>query len=182
MTWSSCIMQGCDRPVYGDDIQKATLADLKYLDDLRKKNGDAVGFIPLQRYEMEVNGDRKGSIYLSFDNNDPTGFIYATHSGRGSTHIIQVAIQEDARLMERATLLVDAVVADGQKRNSWLTTLRCADDLEAGKFWKALGFSLEREGVWPKSPNSPGREKKAINRRRRLINVWQRVERGLFKV
>ncbi|MGD9827108.1 MAG: GNAT family N-acetyltransferase [Hyphomicrobiaceae bacterium] len=162
------------------EIRRATLDDLKYLDALRKKEGDALGFIPMQRYEMEVNGERHGSVYLAWDNDDPTGFIYATHSGRGTTHIIQVAIQEDARRMERASALVGAVVDDGLRRRSWLTSLRCADDLEAGHFWAALGFSLEQEGVWPKSPNSPGREKRAINRRGRLINVWQRVECGLF--
>ena len=162
------------------EIRRATLDDLKYLDDLRKKNGDALGFIPMQGYEMEVNGERRGSIYLTFDNEDPTGFIYATHSGRGASHIIQVAIQEDARRMERASLLVNAVVADGEARRSWLTSLRCADDLDSNHFWEALGFSLEQEGVWPKTPNAPGKAKRALNRRGRLINVWQRVERGLF--
>ena len=162
------------------EIRRASLKDLQYLDALRKKEGNAVGFIPIQRYEMEVNGERHGSLYLAWDNGDPTGFIYATHSGRGTSHIIQVAIQEDARRMERATALVDAVRADGMKRNSWLLSLRCADDLEASHFWKALGFTLEQEGLWPKSPYSPGREKRALNRSGRRINVWQRVEAGLW--
>ena len=162
-------------------IVRATLEDLKYLDALRKKNGEAVGFIPMQRYEMEVNGERHGSIYLSWDNGDPTGFVYATHSGRGTTHIQQIAVQEDARRMERASALLEAATADGEKRMSWLTSLRCADDLDANEFWAALGFTLEQEGLWPKSPNSSGKEKRAINKRGRLINMWQRVERGLLK-
>ena len=162
------------------EIRRASLEDLKYLDWLRKKEGDALGFIPMQRYEMEVNGERHGSIYLTWDNGDPTGFIYATHSGRGTTHIIQAAVQEDARRMERASLLVDAVVADGQKRRSWLTSLRCADDLDSNHFWEALGFTLEQEGVWPKTPVALGKAKRAINARGRRINIWQRVESGLF--
>lgn len=162
------------------EIRRATLDDLKYLDALRKKEGDAVGFIPMRRYEMEVNGERRGSIYLSWDNGEPTGFIYATHSGRGTTRVMQVAIQEDARRMERASALVDAVVADGLKRHTWLTSLRCADDLDANHFWEALGFSLEREGVAPKSLYAPGKDKTATNARGRRLNVWQRVEAGLW--
>src|SRR3990167_3943595 len=102
------------------EIRRACLDDLKYLDSLRKKESESLGFIPMQRYEMEVNGERHGSLYLAWDNGDPTGFIYATHSGRGTSHIIQVAIQEDARRKERATALVDAVVEDGKARRSWL--------------------------------------------------------------
>ena len=163
------------------EIRRATLADLAYIDALRKRNGDAIGFIPMQRYEMEVNGERRGSLFLSWDNDDPTGFLYATHSGRGTTHIIQVAIQEDARRMERATALVEAANSDGFARHTWLLSLRCADDLEANEFWSALGFSLEAEGLWPKTPNAPGKEKRAQNKKGRHINMWQRIERGLWR-
>ena len=161
-------------------VCRATPADLVYIDHLRKREGDAVGFIPMARYEMEVDGRRKGSLYVAWDNGDPTGFIYATHSGRGASHIIQVAIQDDARRMERATLLTDAITNDGLERGSWLVSLRCADDLEANDFWGALDFSLEAEGLWPKSPNSLGKAKRAINRRGRRINVWQKEVAGLW--
>jgi ribosomal protein S18 acetylase RimI-like enzyme len=161
-------------------VSRATLADLQYLDWLRKKEGDAVGFIPMQRYEMEVRGERRGSLYLAWDNGDPTGFIYATHSGRGVTHIQQVAIQEDARRMERATLLVNAARDDGLARHTWLLSLRCADDLEANDFWRALGFTLEAERLDPKSVMAPGKEKRARNDKGRRINLWQRIECGLF--
>lgn len=161
-------------------IRPATLADLKYIDALRKKEGDAIGFIPIQRYEMEVNRERLGTLVVAVDNGDLTGFLYATHSGHGSTHIQQVAIQEDARRVTRGRMLVDAAVADGVNRMSWLTSLRCADDLEANTFWQALDFALEREGVTPKSIYGSGKEKRAINKRGRKINVWQRTERGLW--
>ena len=161
-------------------VRRATLRDLRYLDALRKREGDAVGFIPIARYEMEVTGERKGSLYLSWDDGDPTGFIYATHSGRGATHIIQVAVQEDARRMERASALVEAIRTDGLKRSSWLLSLRCAEDLSANEFWRALGFSLETVGLWPKTPNALGKAKAAKNKRGRRINVWQRVEAGLW--
>lgn len=39
------------------EIRRASLQDLKYLDALRKRESDALGFIPVQRYEMEVNGE-----------------------------------------------------------------------------------------------------------------------------
>ena len=162
-------------------VKPATLDDLTFVDSLRKREGNALGFIPIQRYEMEVNGERKGSLYLSWDNGDPTGYIYATHSGRGTTHIIQVAVQEDARRMERATALLDSVRADAAARHSWLLSLRCADDLEANEFWAALGFSLEARGVSPKSVYALGKSKEAKNERGRRLNIWQRVEAGLWR-
>ena len=120
----------------GGRVRRATLGDIKYIDSLRKKEGEAIGFIPLQRYEMEINGDRHGSILVYEENLDLVGFVYATHNRAGVTHIQQVAIQEDARRMERASALVLAV----RKERDWLLSCRCAADLDSTHFWEALGF------------------------------------------
>ena len=158
------------------EVRKATLSDLKYVEHLRRLEGEAVGFIPYQRYEMEVDGRRGGSIYLAWENGDPVGFVYATHNRTGVTHIQQVAVQEDARRMERATALVEAA----QKERDWLVTLRCAADLEATHFWEALGFILDSH-VSPKSVYGRGKEKATLpTRRQRTILRFQKVVGGLW--
>jgi len=157
-------------------IQPANLADIVYIDHLRKREGEAIGFIPKQRYEMEIDGRRGGSILIAWENNDPVGFIYATHNRAGVTHIQQVAIQEDARRMERATALVNGVI----KQRDYLVSLRCAADLDATKFWEALGFQLQ-DHVSPKSVYGTGKDKATITARpKRDILRFQKVVGGLW--
>jgi len=158
-------------------VRRATLGDLAYIDALRKREGRAIGFIPMQRYEMEIRGERKGSLLVVEDDGQPTGFIYATHSGRGATHIQQVAIQEDARRMERATALVNGALADGLQRATWLLSCRVADDLEANDFWAALGFTHTGYAD-SKSVYATGKTKLAKSQR--LLRVWQKTVGGLW--
>lgn len=157
-------------------VRRATLKDIVYVDSLRRKESEAIGFIPWRRYEMEITGERQGSILLAIENNDPVGFLYATHNRSGVTHIQQVAIQEDARRVERATALVNAV----QRPTDWLISLRCAADLEATEFWKALGFEL-LDHVAPTSVYGRGKDKATLpTRRKRDILRFQKVVNGLW--
>jgi N-acetylglutamate synthase-like GNAT family acetyltransferase len=158
------------------DIRLATLADLSYIEHLRRQESDAIGFIPIQRYEMEIDGRRHGTMLLAFENDDPVGFIYATHNRAGVTHIQQVAVQEDARMLERGKLLVDGVT----KELDWLVSCRCAADLESTNFWEALGFNL-LDSVPPKSVYGLGKDKATQpTKRRREISRFQRIVGGLW--
>jgi hypothetical protein len=158
------------------ELHRATLLDLPYIEHLRRQESESIGFIPIQRYEMEIEGDRHGSILIAKENGDHVGFLYATHNSAGVTHIQQIAIQEDARRLERATLLVEAATRD----RDWLVSLRCAADLDATDFWEALGFSLESH-VSPKSVYGRGKDKATSpTRRKRDILRYQKVVGGLW--
>ena len=157
-------------------IRPAILADLPYIDHLRAKESEAIGFIPIQRYEMEINRERLDSLLVSEENGDLVGFLYATHNRAGVTHIQQVAIQEDARRLDRATALVEAVTRD----NDWLVSCRCAADLDSIHFWEALGFSYTGI-VDPKSVYGRGKDKATLpTRRKRRIQQFQKVVGGLW--
>lgn len=157
-------------------IRLATLADVQYIDHLRNQESEAIGFIPKERYEMEIDGRSGGSIFIAWDNEDPTGFIYATHNRSGITRIQQVAVQEDARRIERGKLLVEAA----QKARDWLLSCRCAADLESTDFWEALGFS-RFDDVGPRPAYGRGKDKEALpTRRRRIIHRFQKVVGGLW--
>jgi ribosomal protein S18 acetylase RimI-like enzyme len=149
-------------------IRPATLADIPYIDHLRKKNSNAVGFIPIQRYEMEINRERHGSILVCAVNNDLVGFLYATHNDRGETRIQQIAIQEDARRLERGRSMVEAVT----RPLDHLLSCRCAADLESVSFWEAIGFQFA-EIVPPKSVYGKGKEKTTLKSQRTIYRFQQ---------
>ena len=157
-------------------IRPATLDDLPYIDHQRKREGTALGFIPIERYRMEIERERLGTICVVEDNGDLTGFVYATH-GRGASHIQQVVVREDARRIERATLLIEKVIADSLSRGNWLLSLRCRADLESNLFWRALSFDWFgiSEG---KSFYGQGKEK--ASKSKRPINIWQKEIAGLW--
>jgi len=157
-------------------IRPATLKDITYIEHLRRKNSEAIGFIPKVRYEMEIDGRRGGSILVYENNGDLVGFIYATHNQAGVTHIQQIAIQDDARRLERGTALVEAVV----KPIDWLVSCRCAADLESADFWKSIGFN-QLDTVAPKSVYGRSKDKACLpTRRARQILRFQKVVGGLW--
>ncbi len=157
-------------------IRRATLNDLKYIDSLRKKESKAIGFIPLARYEMEITGERHGTILVYEENADLVGFLYATHNQSRVTHIQQIAIQEDARRLECGKSLVEAA----RKNGDWLLSCRCAADLESTAFWQGIGFQLLDE-VTPKSVYGKGKEKATLPAsKKRQILRFQKIVSGLW--
>ena len=159
------------------DIVDATLRDVSYIDWLRAKEGDAVGFIPKARYEMEISGERGGDIILAKENNEPVGFAYITYGPPLSAKIQQIAVQADARRMERGTALIAEITARAKRKGCAEIGARCAEDLEANEFWLALGF--ERiAGAMGKSVYGRGKAKLAKGGRR--INVYRRLS-GLYE-
>jgi N-acetylglutamate synthase-like GNAT family acetyltransferase len=155
-------------------IRRATLEDVPYIESLRRKEGQAVGFLPIERYYMEIDGRRKGTILVAEENGDLVGFIYGTHNKVNHVcHLQQLAIQEDARRVERGVLLTQAAQREGE----WLVTARVAADLDAVNFWNAIGFEVFDE-VAPKSVYGKGKEKRAYSNRR--ILRFQKVVGGLW--
>jgi N-acetylglutamate synthase-like GNAT family acetyltransferase len=157
-------------------IRVATMADLPYVEHLRRQESEAVGFIPKERYEMEIDGRRGGTILVAIENGQHVGFLYATHNRAGVTHVQQVVVQEDARRLKRASEMVDVAT----RPTDWLVSLRCAADLEATDFWETLGYELDQK-VAPKSVYGRGKDKATLpNRRQRDILRFQKIVGGLW--
>lgn len=145
-------------------IKDATLSDMKYLTSLVRTESECVGFIPNTRYEQIITDPRPSQgLILPFENGDPVGFLYSSYF-KGSLKIQQLCIQEDARRFYRATKLLDYLL---DEYHIHYISLRCADDLEANKFWKSLGFS-QVDCV------SGGQV------RSRKINLYEKTVNGLF--
>lgn len=128
-------------------VRDAIVTDFNYIDSLRKREGSALGFIPKNAYlsvlsGAPVDGRRRyeySKIYVTVDNEDLTGFVYATFAGMFA-HIHQIVVQEDARRWYRASLLETKIDTDAKKYNKQGIECRVAFDLESNYYWRAMGY------------------------------------------
>ena len=61
----------------------------------------------------------------------------------------QIAIQEDARRIERGKALLNAGIEHGQSKGIQDFACGCADDLPSNQFWKGVGWKQlgDRKGI-----------------------------------
>jgi hypothetical protein len=139
----------------GTIARHAVEADLPYIDALRKKHGGELGFIPLQTYESVAKREtstcgvdrwKHDWLLVCEDNGDLTGFCYAGFKQRTAS-IVQICIQQDARRWQRAAMLVGLVEDEARRRDCWSIKARVAEDIEAVKFWSAIGFCVEGQTI-----------------------------------
>lgn len=137
---------------------------IAYVDDLQRKNAEALSFYPRQVFEREAE---KGRLFLGLLNGEPCGYIYM---GAGGVDIKchQVCIQYDARRRLHGAALVVAMEDYAERHKASSVTLRCGFDLDANDFWGSMGYGVictQTGGI----------------RRMRTINVWRKELRpGLF--
>ena len=81
-------------------------------------------------------------FFLSFGN--AQGNVM-TRTGK----IAQICLQADARMLQRGGVLLDAIVAQGEKVYTYNWSCGCADDLESNIFWQAMGWTKvgQRRGI-----------------------------------
>jgi hypothetical protein len=130
---------------------------LLFIDQLQKKNAEALSFYPKQVFERE---QKNGRLFLGLLNGEPAGYIYVGAAG-GDVKCHQVCIEYDVRRKLYGAMLVMALENYANASFSDSITLRCGFDLEANKFWKELGYNCIQVldgGV----------------RRMRKINVWRK--------
>jgi len=125
-------------------IVPASFEDIKAIDDLRRKDQESVGFIPLSRYEAEVERGR-ATLLSAFENDDLVGFLFWTRGFPIAT-IQQVVVREDARRMERATALVTTALTEMESQGRVGVTCRSRLNIPGIALWRALGWrELRRE-------------------------------------
>jgi GNAT superfamily N-acetyltransferase len=118
---------------------------MSYIDKLQKDNSYAVGFIQKTVWEKYVfGGERNFVVFICEKNKEKVGYILLTPgiSVNSYAKIQQIAIQQDARRLDYGTALIETVTKFCKKFGRLGVTLRCRQDLEANKFWKALGFEV----------------------------------------
>jgi len=164
-------------------VRRATLDDLKYIEHLSKQENHALGFIPKTAYEAAITGIKTGKrwsdvcndkIWICEENNDPVGFLLMSFGGWSKVN--QIAIQEDARLIERGKALLQAGIDHGKIIGRDDFVCGCADDLPSNQFWQAMGWKQigKRRGISHKNTwkETSGRQ----------VNIYHRQFNSLFQV
>jgi len=156
-------------------IRTSLPSDLPYIRHLGKQESFALGWIPEQIYER-VWGVRfppfTGWLLLCEVNLDPVGFCFAAPAHRPPFYgrIYQLAVQKDARRFQYGSFLADISHRLIMKAGGNGTTLRCAADLPANKFWQALGWDEEqRIPVGSRVGDSPRTTKRELIQRVKRI-------------
>jgi len=137
-------------------VREADFKDLKYIEFLSKKENRALGFIPKIAYEAAITGVKNGKrwsnvcndkLFVCSENNDLVGFLLMSYGQWAKVN--QIAIQEDARMIERGKRLLQAGIDHGIKAKRQDFMCGCADDLESNFFWKCVGWKKlgERKGI-----------------------------------
>jgi hypothetical protein len=130
---------------------------IDYVDNLQRKNAEALSFYPRQVFERE---EARGRLFLGMLNGEPCGYLYVGARGR-DVKCHQVCIQYDARRRLYGAAIVAVMEQYANEGKASSITLRCGFDLEANEFWKAMGYSCiahQMGGV----------------RRMRTINIWRK--------
>ena len=117
-------------------VAAATLADLKYIDHLQRKNAEELSFYPASAFECEVEKQR---IVVAKIDSEPVGYLY--HGALGhNVKIHQACIQYDARGYLYGSEMVRWIIAMAEAANASSISLRCGSDISSNGFWKMMGF------------------------------------------
>lgn len=97
-----------------------------------------IGWLPWQFYEQ---CDQDGHLVALMRNGDLVGFLAWRPPDRWQRSIIvQTWVREDARRIEHGRALVGRVAAIAAGEGCRWLTCWVADDLDAMRFWPAIGF------------------------------------------
>jgi len=132
---------------------------IKYVSALQNREHQSVGFLThaaLNEYH------ERHQIILASENNDPCGytiFYDGRHGNRPKSHpaairVRQIAVEDPLRRIAHATGLISRLIYHAHATGFERLELWCATDLDAMKFWRALGFT---EGKIRVGGNKDGR-------------------------
>ena len=164
-----------------DMIRQANLLDLPYIVSLAKTESLSLGFIPKTAYESAITAFKGGKrwsttcndkIFVCEENNDLVGFVMFSYGKISKCN--QIAIQSDARLIERGKALLSAAIAHGNLIGIEDFACGCADDLPSNFFWSQMGWIKvgDRKGISHKNTWKESSKRK--------VNIYRYQTNSLF--
>lgn len=120
----------------------------KFVDAMARAHTHELGFIPNTVYDAALE---RGTLRVYDRDRDHIGFIL--HGPlKYEAKIWQVFTLQEFRLEDEAAACIRGILHDMRERNLERITCRVADDLEAVKFWQAMGFHaiehIHTDDVW----------------------------------
>lgn len=114
-------------------------AKLDFIVDLHKRNSDKLGFIPKPYLQKLIENDQ---VFISSDGGLSSGFCVIGNGNSFNLKIYQHCIEQDLRRLDHGRELFSRIEFIARKKGFETITLRCRENLEANKFWKALNFDF----------------------------------------
>ena len=114
--------------------------NLSYIDDVKRiadQHRAELGFHARQAYVDSLN---KGELLIAKIDNQIVGFTRYHHRRDNRTTLYEIAVTPDARGKGIGHQLIDALIADCQRRSSRCLRLSCPVELPANRFYEAVGF------------------------------------------
>lgn len=162
-------------------VRLAKIQDLKYINHLSKIESKSLGFIPNPAYEAAITGIKTGKrwsttcndkIWVVEENKELVGFLMMSFGNWSKVN--QIAIQEDARMIERGKALLKSGTEYAIQIGIHDFVCGCADDLESNNFWKAMEWKKlgQRKGISHRNT--------WVETSQRTINVYHKQNNSLF--
>lgn len=107
-----------------------------YMDDLAKREAEALGFIPNTVYPEAI---LRNQVKFSEENGQLCGFMLHGPP-RHEIRVYQTAVEFDLRRLDHATCAVHRLIREALEADQEKIILHCATDLQANGFWRAAGF------------------------------------------
>lgn len=112
---------------------------LDYIVNLSKTNFDSIGFIPSPYLEKLLMNDQ---VFFEYEGGLEGGFCVIGSGKSSSLKIYQHCIEQDLRKLQHGRKLFNKIENIARDRNYDNIHLRVRENLEANKFWKAIGFNF----------------------------------------
>lgn len=127
-------------------IRFAIEKDLVEIDDLRRANQEALGFIPFSKFQWHIE-KRPETICVLLENERVVSYIYWT-SGIPVSKIQHLVVSKDCRGKGYGGQLLNYAIEVMRVPNRLGVACRCRVNMpEAVKFWTSHGFKVIREGI-----------------------------------
>lgn len=122
------------------NVRPAVQKDLSFIEALRRKEWEKVGFVPFHKYESAVDHSI-GELLVVEYNGLLAGFLYGAHGRRLST-VFQIAVQDDLRRNEAGTALVDELGQRARAKGRFGLKCRAAVTLTPMPFGSPWGLRM----------------------------------------
>ena len=138
--WSIEVARTIDNPKVWPEVKRLSQHALGV-------DGDAIGFLPWETYQVHHVG---GRVLTCRANGDLVGFLMWRFNRQREARCLQVWVRSDARMLLHGRALTDAWRRDAIVVGCSVVRLYCAEDLAANIFWRMLGFT---QSSWRYGPS-----------------------------
>jgi hypothetical protein len=120
-------------------IRAGTIDDIPFMDELQKMHSKQVGWMPTKQFEGKI---KAGDVLIAESNGEPVGYCIG-HDQYFKRDDVGIIYQMNVMPGKQRGLIGASLLKAQFERSAWgcrLYCCWCAQDIEANRFWEAMGF------------------------------------------